>query len=189
MNVGYARTSTADQVAGMERQIEELKRSGCEKIYSEHVSSVADREQLKAALDFVREGDTFVVTKLDRLARTIADVLLIAEHLNKKTVSLRIVNLGIDTNTPTGKLMLTMLGGVAQFEREIMLERQREGILKAKREGKYKGRKPISNEIRAKVLEVGRDKNITKKTLAKQLGISIKSIYNILNSACSAGVP
>ena len=181
MIVGYARTSTADQVAGLESQILELQKYGCERIYSEHISSVAKRPELESAIDFAREGDTFIVTKLDRLARSIIDVLKIVEILNAKKVSLKIMNLGIDTNTTTGKLMLTLLGGIAQFEREIMLERQREGIAKAKKDGKYKGRKPISKDVRDKVIELGQDKNITKKELSQRLGISVRSIYNVLN--------
>ena len=128
MIVGYARTSTVEQVAGFEAQLQTLKEAGCDKLFQEQVSSVGKRAQLEAALEFVREGDVLVVTKLDRLARSVADLLGITEQLERKKVGLRILNLGMDTHTPTGKLMLTLLGGVAQFEREMMLERQREGI-------------------------------------------------------------
>ncbi len=106
------------------------------------MSSVAARPELEAALDFVREGDVFVVTKLDRLARSVANLLEIVARLERKGVTLRILNLGLDTSTPTGKLMLTVMGGVAEFERSMMLERQREGIAKAKGEGRYKGASP-----------------------------------------------
>jgi DNA invertase Pin-like site-specific DNA recombinase len=124
--VGYARTSTVDQVAGFEAQLEELHRAGCDRIFQEQVSSVdiAAREQLEAAMAYVRDGDAFVVTKLDRLARSVAHLLQIVDALTKKGVALRILNLGIDTGTPTGKLILTMLGGIAEFERSIMLERR-----------------------------------------------------------------
>jgi DNA invertase Pin-like site-specific DNA recombinase len=106
--------------------------------------------QLQAAIEFVREGAIFVVTKIDRLARTISDLLAIIQMLENKRVSMRIFNLGMDTQTPTGKFTLTILGAVAQFEREIMLERQREGVAKAKAAGKYKGRKSISLERQKK---------------------------------------
>ncbi|WP_349431241.1 recombinase family protein [Methylomarinum sp. Ch1-1] len=99
------------------------------KIFQEQVSSVAVRIQLEAALDFAREGDVLVATKLDRLARSVADLMTIINTLEQKAVGLRILNLGMDTQTPTGKLMLTVLGGVAQFEREMMLERQRKASL------------------------------------------------------------
>ncbi|WP_273972734.1 recombinase family protein, partial [Xylella fastidiosa] len=102
------------------------------------------RAQLEAALEFLREGDVLVVTKLDRLARSVADLMELIQTLDRKSVGLRVLNLGMDTHTPTGKLMLIVLGGVAQFEREMMLERQREGVARAKAAGKYKGRKPIS---------------------------------------------
>src|SRR6202034_366558 len=110
-----------------------------ERIFQEQVSSVTVRAQLQAAREFVREGDTFVVTKIDRLARSISNLLEIIEELEHKKVAVKILNLGMDTTTPTGKLMLTVLGGIAQFEREIMLDRQREGIAKAKLDKKYKG--------------------------------------------------
>ncbi|MGS0743163.1 recombinase family protein [Glaciimonas sp. GG7] len=105
MIVGYARTSTIDQVADFEAQIEALKKAGCEKLFSEQVSSVVIRAQLENTLDFVREGDVFVVTKLDRLARSIANLMTIIEVLERKHVGVRILNLGMDTETPTGKLM------------------------------------------------------------------------------------
>jgi DNA invertase Pin-like site-specific DNA recombinase len=129
MLIGYARTSTLDQKASIEAQLKELQEAGCEKVFAEQVSSVdvARREQLALALDFIREGDSLAVAKLDRLARSVAHLLAIVDQLKAKGASLRILNLSIDTSTPKGALMLTMLGGIAQFEREIMLERQREG--------------------------------------------------------------
>lgn len=179
MIIGYARTSTVEQMAGFAAQLEELKVAGCEKLFSEQVSSVSNRAQLENALDFVREGDVFVVTKLDRLARSITDLMKIIAKLDSKLVGLRILNLGMDTETPTGKLMLTVLGAVAQFEREMMLERQREGVIKAKAAGKYKGRKPIDKERHKKVLELASE-GITKANIARQLSIGEATIYRIL---------
>lgn len=179
MIIGYARTSTADQVTGLEAQLKELELAGCEKLFSEQVSSVAARTQLKNALDFVREGDVLVVSKLDRLARSIANLMTIIERLESKIVGLRILNLGMDTRTPTGKLMLTVLGAIAQFEREMMLERQREGVIRAKAAGKYKGRKPIDAERRNKVIQLVSE-GITKANIASQLGIGEATIYRIL---------
>jgi len=179
MIVGYARTSTIDQIAGLEAQLKELQSAGCDRIYKEQVSSVAERCQLKAALDFVREGDVLVVAKLDRLARSVADLLAIVQSLEKKSVSLRILNLGIDTSNPTGKLMLTMLGAIGQFEREIMLERQREGIAKAKAEGKFKGRKPLAKEISDEILRLA-DTRMTRKELARRLEVGEATVYRVL---------
>jgi DNA invertase Pin-like site-specific DNA recombinase len=144
MIVGYARTSTMEQVAGFEAQQRDLVAAGAEKVFQEQVSSVAARAQLEAALDYVREGDTFMVCKLDRLSRSTQHLLAITERLKAKGVALRVLNLGLDTATPTGALLLTMVGAVAQFERDMMLERQREGIAKAKSEGRYKGRAPTA---------------------------------------------
>jgi DNA invertase Pin-like site-specific DNA recombinase len=115
MIIGYAQTSTVDQVAGFEAQLRELEAVYCNKIFQEQVSSIAVRAQLEAALEFIHEGDVLVVTKLDRLARFVADLMAIIQRLDHKAVGLRILNLGMDTQTPTGKLILTVLGGIAQF--------------------------------------------------------------------------
>jgi DNA invertase Pin-like site-specific DNA recombinase len=179
MVIGYARTSTIDQVAGFEAQLRELTEAKVEKIFQEQVSSVMEREQLQAALDYVREGDTFVVTKIDRLARSIGNLVEIQEKLAKKSVALRILNLGMDTTTPTGKLMLTVLGAVAQFERELMLERQREGIIKAQGAGKYKGRKPIDSGRRGKTIELALA-GVGKAEIARRMGIGEATVYRIL---------
>lgn len=181
MKIGYARTSTLEQVAGFEAQIKELNEQGCEKIYKEQVSSVEQRQELSQALDFLREGDTLVVTKLDRLARSMRHLGEIVETIKGKNAHLQILNLGIDTSNATGELVLNLLGAVSQFERQIMLERQREGIAKAKSEGKYKGRKPTA---RAKADDVMKLKAEGKKPtdIAKELGIGRASVYRILSS-------
>jgi len=179
MIIGYARTSTVDQSAGLEAQLRELAAAGCEKVFQEQVSSVAERRQLFSALEYVREGDLFVVAKLDRLARSVADLMTILQALERKRVGVRILNLGMDTQTPTGKLMLTVLGAVAQFEREMMLERQREGITKAKAAGRYKGRKPIAAERRQAVLRLAAE-GATRTAIASQLGLGEATVYRIL---------
>jgi DNA invertase Pin-like site-specific DNA recombinase len=120
MIVGYARTSTIEQEAGFEAQLKQLNAAGCEKVFSEQVSAVAaTREQLEAALDFVREGDSFIVTKLDRLARSVPHLCEIGAKLEAKGVSLKVLDQAIDTSTPTGRLMFNLLGSIAQFEREL----------------------------------------------------------------------
>ena len=187
MIVGYARTSTVEQTAGFEAQQAELQRAGCERIFKEQVSSVdvAARDKLAEAVQFVRSGDVFVVTKLDRLARSMAHLMQITAELECKGVSLRILNLGVDTGTPTGKLILTVLGGIAQFEREIMLERQREGIAKAKREGKFKGRKPTARAKTDDVHEL-RKVGIGATEIARRLGIGRNSVYRIMADSAAA---
>jgi DNA invertase Pin-like site-specific DNA recombinase len=120
--VGDARTSSLAQVAGLEAQERELRAAGCDKIFREQVSSVAERQQLEAALDYVREGDSFTVAKLDRLARSVGDLLAIVARLEAKGVSLRVLSMSgtqaLDTGTSTGRLMLSVIGAVGQAERE-----------------------------------------------------------------------
>lgn len=181
--VGYARTSTTDQKAGLEAQLRDLTAAGCTKLFHEELSAVATkRPELDRALDYVREGDTMIVTKPDRLARSTADLLSLAQRLEAKGVTLRILSMNVDTSTPTGKLMLTLLGGIAEFERDLMLERQREGIAKAKADGRYKGRKATA---RAKADDVIRLKGegLTGDAIAAQLGIGRASVFRILRDA------
>ena len=136
MRIGYARTSTSNQKYSLENQIDKLTKNGCEKIFSEEISSVsAKRPAFDSAIEFARDGDTLVVTTLSRFARSISDLWKHVEELDAKGVSFQILDMNLDTSTPTGKLMLTLLGGVYQFEREILLERQKIGIEKAQREG------------------------------------------------------
>lgn len=189
MLIGYARTSTLDQKAGLEAQERDLAAAGCDRVFVEQVSSVdvAKREKLAEALTFARQGDTLVVTKLDRLARSVAHLVDLLGQLEAKGVALRILAMGIDTATPTGKLMLTILGGVAEFEREIMLERQREGIAKAKAEGKYKGRAPTARAKADDVVKLHRE-GIGGTEIAKRLGIGRASVYRILDDVQGEGV-
>ncbi len=182
MRVGYARTSTVEQQAGFEAQLKELEAAGCTKFFNEQVSAVKQRNELEKAIDFVRDGDVFIVTKLDRLARSVPDLHRIVGVLKAKNVSLLILNMGIDTSTETGNLMLTIMAGVAQFEREIMLERQKEGIARAKLLGKYKGkvsgRQVIPVAIECQV-NTYLDTNVSKVWIADKLGISQATVYRI----------
>ena len=178
MILGYARTSTADQEAGLEAQERDLKAAGAKKLFAEQASSVSSRKALEDALDYLREGDELIVTKLDRLARSIRDLMDIVERIRSKRASLRILAMDLDTSTATGKLMLGILGSVAEFEREIMLERQREGIAKAKAEGKYKGRTPTARRKADDVLKLlGEGK--TEIEIAEALEISRSSVQRI----------
>ncbi len=183
--VGYARTSTVEQEAGLEAQDRELRAAGAERIFCEQVSSVAPRAQLAAALDFVRSGDVLIVTKPDRLARSTADLLGIVQKLEAKGVALIVQSMGgqpVDTRTATGKLLLTMLAAIATFERDLMLERRREGIAKAKGEGRYKGRKPTARNQAADVAEL-KAAGISPTEIAKRLGMSRMSVYRCLEQA------
>jgi DNA invertase Pin-like site-specific DNA recombinase len=183
MIVGYARTSSLAQVAGLEAQERDRRAAGCEKIFSEQVSSVAERQQLEAAFDYVREGDQFVCTKLDRLARSVGDLLAIVARLERKKVSLRVLsisgNQALDTATSTGRLMLAVIGAVGQAEREAMLERQRDGIAKAKREGRYKGRVPTARRQADEIARL-KSEGVRPSEIASRLGIGRASVYRVL---------
>lgn len=184
MLVGYARTSTTDQVAGLDAQIDLLRATGCTKIFSEQVSSVtvAKREQLAAVLDFCREGDTLVACKIDRLARSTLHLLEIVDLLERKCVALRVLDFAgseLDTKSPSGRMLLTMFGAFAEFERATLLERQVIGIARAKAAGRYKGRAPTARRLSGQVKEL-RASGMGTAAIAKQLGISRSSAYRIL---------
>src|SRR5580693_6968029 len=160
----------------------ELQSIGAKKIFREQISSVASRAQLEGAIDFCREGDMLVVCKLDRLARSVRDLVRIIDTLKAKDVGLRILNMNFDTASPTGKMMLTILGSIAEFEREIMLERQKEGIAKAHSErGKYRGRAPTARAKADQVFALDRVGK-TREAIAKEVGISLVSVYRILRT-------
>lgn len=179
MIVGYARTSTTDQVAGLAAQERDLKTFGAERLYSEQVSSTAQRSRLAECLAYLRDGDVLAVTKPDRLARSTAELLAIEADLAKRDIALVILSMGgerMDTRNPTSKLMLTILAGVATWEREIMLERQREGIAKAKAEGKYKGRPASLDPAEIATLA----QTMGPAAIARYLGIARSSVYRLL---------
>jgi DNA invertase Pin-like site-specific DNA recombinase len=185
MIIGYGRTSTFDQTAGLAAQERDLIAAGAEKVFTEQVSSVAQRDRLKECLDFLRVGDVLMVTKPDRLARSTMELLAIEADLSKRKIGLVVLSMGgerLDTRNPTSKLMLTILAGVATWEREIMLERQREGIAKAKAEGKYKGRP--ANIDAAEVVRLRG--TMGPAAIAKQLGIARSSVYRMLESTGAA---
>ena len=163
MLIGYARTSTTEQQAGLAAQERRLRAQGVEKLFTEQTSSVGERKALEDAIDFCREADTLVVTKLDRLARSVTHLGQLVNRLEAKKVSLRILGMGVDTATPTGRLMVNLLGSIAQFEREVMLERQREGIARAKAEGKYKGRAPTARSKSNQIIRLVNTTNLKSR--------------------------
>lgn len=181
MKVAYIRVSTVEQNEA--RQIEAMQNKGIEKYFTEKVSGKdTNRPQLKAMLEFVREGDTVYIHDFSRLARSTKDLLDIVEQLHNKGVHLVSNKENIDTSTPTGKLMLTMIGAIAEFERANLLERQREGIEIAKREGKFKGGqvKAIDESKFNKEFARYQKREITKKELAEVLNISRPTLDKIL---------
>lgn len=181
MKVAYVRVSTVEQNEA--RQTEALQKHNIEKWYIEKVSGKdTNRPKLQEMLEFVREGDTIYIHDFSRLARSTKDLLDIVETLNAKGVSLVSNKENIDSSTPTGKLMLTMIGAIAEFERQNLLERQREGIEIAKREGKFKGGqvKKIENETFDRVYQSYKAREITKKEMAEKLHISRPTLDKML---------
>ena len=181
MLVAYVRVSTVDQNEA--RQVEALEKLNIEKWYIEKVSGKdTKREKLQQMLDFVRDGDEVYVMDFSRLSRSVQDLLSIVDTLNKKNVKLVSLKENFDTSTPTGKLMLTMIGAIAEFERMNTLERQREGIAIAKAEGKYKGRKPKALDNWDEVYAAWRDNEITAVAASNLLGINRGTFYKKVKS-------
>lgn len=178
MLVGYGRVSSSGQ--SLDIQHEALVAAGCEKVFAEKVSgrSTNGREELAHVLDFVRDGDTLIVTRLDRLARSVSDLHQIIERLTEKKVAFRCLNQsGVDTDTSTGRLMLAVLGAVAAFENDIRRERQLEGIAKAKAAGKYRGRPASIDPSQVKELHQG---GMGPAQIAREMGIGRASVYRAL---------
>lgn len=175
-NVGYARVSSAGQ--DLDIQLAALKAAGCDVIRSEKVSgkSTAGRTELQTILAFLRKGDTLTVTRIDRLARSIADLAAIVRELEAKGVALKAIEQPIDTSTAAGRAFLQMLGVFAEFETAIRRERQLEGIAAAKAKGVYKGR-PAA--IRAEDIAALRAEGLGASAIAKRLGIGRASVYRV----------
>ncbi|HET6443971.1 MAG TPA: recombinase family protein [candidate division Zixibacteria bacterium] len=175
--IGYARVSSVGQTLAV--QLDKLEH--CDRIFQEKVSGVTDkRPQLQACLEYVREGDTVVVTKLDRLARSTLHLCQIAAELERKQVDLRVFDQSIDTSSATGRLLFNMLGAIAQFETEIRAERQREGIRKAKERGVKFGNKKRLTRQQIVELQERRRQGVLIKTLMQEYGLSKTSIYRYL---------
>jgi DNA invertase Pin-like site-specific DNA recombinase len=179
MIIGYARVSSFDQDLGLQEAA--LKTWGCEIVRSEKrsVTSMAGRDELKAILDFLRTGDTLMVTRIDRLARSVADLQDIVRTLRAKGASLKATEQPIDTSTAAGKAFLDMLSVFAEFETALRRERQLEGIAKAKAEGRYKKGRPRKPEIRKRAQEL-RAQGMRPAAIAKTLGVCRQTVYNIL---------
>lgn len=176
--VGYARVSSVGQ--SLEIQQAALAEAGCDKVFAETQSGLtaSNRHKLQDALDYVRDGDTFVVTRLDRLARSVSDLFGIIERLQQKGVAFRCLQQGgVDTDSSTGRLMLTILGAVAAFEADIRKERQMEGIAKAKAAGVYRGRKPSIDGAEVRRLHAD---GMRPAEIARKLRIGRASVYRHL---------
>jgi DNA invertase Pin-like site-specific DNA recombinase len=184
MQYGYARVSTTDQDLSI--QSNALKAAGCDVIRSEKVTGTTreGRMELATLLDFIREGDVLVVTRIDRLARSVGDLQDIVRAIKAKGASLKATEQPIDTSTAAGKCFLDMLGVFAEFETNLRRERQMEGISKAKAAGIYKGRKPSIDPQQVRVL---RDQGVGATDIAKRLKIGRASVYRVLGEAAPSG--
>lgn len=177
--VGYARVSSVGQ--SLDVQLQKLQE--CDKIFQEKLSgSTRQRPELQNALDWVRDGDIFVVTKLDRLARSTRDLLNIVNLLESKKVELIVLDQNIDTSTPSGRLMLSLLGAVAQFENDLRRERQSEGIALAKSRGVALGRRSSLNDNQIQALRAKRREGVLVKDLMAEFSISKASVYRYLGA-------
>jgi len=179
--IGYARVSTTGQ--SLDIQLEKL--AGCDKVYKEKVSAASTngRPELKAALDYVREGDVFVVSRLDRLARSVTDLAEITRTLEAKGVDLVVLDQSINTTTPAGRLLFHILGSIAEFERELIRERAFEGRAKAKAEGVKFGAHPKLTMKQLEALQAEfMNSGTSKKEIAARFGISRSSAYRLVKS-------
>jgi len=189
MNIAYIRVSSLDQ--NETRQIEGLKKYNIEKWFTEKISGKnTNRPKLKEMIEFARKGDTIYIHDFSRLARNTKDLLDIVEELNNKGIHLVSTKENLDTSTPTGKLMLTMIGAIATFERENLLERQREGIAIAKKENRYKGGQPkkIDDTLFNSLLEQYNTRAINKKEFAEKLNVSRPTLDKLLKAKAEKAV-
>jgi DNA invertase Pin-like site-specific DNA recombinase len=177
--IGYARVSTREQDLNL--QVEKLKEYGCEKIFMEKQSGAkSDREELKKALEYLREGDKLVVYKIDRLARSTFDLHKIARELQNRGIGLVFLKENIDFTTPAGKLMFTMLGAIAEFERDLIRERTAEGRERAIKQGKHMGRKGQDEKQVRKALKLYHEREVnglSVKDISQMTGVPRSTIY------------
>ena len=179
VSYGYARVSSVDQDLTVQR--EQLERAGCKVIRAEKVSatSTQGRDELRLLLDFIREGDELVVTRVDRLARSIGDLQDVVRELKAKGAMLRATEQPINTSTAAGKAFLDMLGVFAEFETNLRRERQMEGIAKAKARGVYKGRKPTVDSARVREL---REEGMKPSEIARELKVGRTTVWRALRT-------
>lgn len=176
--VGYARVSTLDQ--NLEMQLDELEKVGCSKIFKEKVSSVKKRPEFEMCLEYLREGDTLVVWKLDRLGRTTKKLLELIDNLKERGINLQIITLGVDTSTAAGRLFFTMMAGLAEMERELIRERTNAGLKSARSRGRLGGRKKVNPDILSRAYMMY-EANMTVEDITKTLKISRSTFYKYKN--------
>lgn len=186
MKIGYARVSSYGQSLEVQRQ--KLQEEGCGEIFEEKVSALSGkRNELENALRLTREGDVLVVTRLDRLARSMQDLLIIVERLQNKGAQLKVIDQFIDTTTSEGRLMFNIIGSFAEFEHDIRKARQMDGIRKARDKGARFGRKhALSHQQRREVVRLSREEGLSLNQLATKYAVSHMTIYRIVRKGLNA---
>ncbi|MDD7557423.1 MAG: recombinase family protein [Porphyromonas somerae] len=183
--IGYARVSTREQ--NLDLQIDALNRAGCDIIFSEKISSSKERKELERALEYLREGDILVVWKLDRLARSLKELVLMISSLSEKGIEFKSLSDAIDTTSSLGKCQLGIFASLAQYERDIIKERTRAGLEAARRRGKVGGRpKGLSEEAKRKrrlAVKLYEDPTIAIDDICKATELSKATLYRYLKSA------
>lgn len=176
MIVGYARIS--DKSQNIRSQVDQLKQYGCDKIVEETITGIAEDKALNALVEDLQDGDTLVAVRTDRIARSAIQVLLLASKLEKMNVNLVLLDLGVDTRTPAGKLIIGVMASLGQWERENLKEKQRRGIEAARERGVHLGRKPTFSKLKIKsAIEDYREKRLTVAEICDKYGISKSSLY------------
>jgi DNA invertase Pin-like site-specific DNA recombinase len=182
MLIGYARVSTTDQKLTLQKDA--LLKAGCERIYEDELSGTKDnRPGLLKALEQLREGDTLIVWKLDRLGRSVKSLIELVSELNSKNIHFKSVTDSIDTSTPSGRFFFNVMASLAQMERELIVERTKAGLLAAKKQGRIGGRKRVMSDSKLasakKLLEAG----ALPRDVAKDLGVSLATLYRWVPAA------
>lgn len=180
--IGYARVSTADQ--STDGQLDALDAAGCERVFTDYASGkLARRPQLDALLDYARRGDVVVITKLDRLGRSLRDLLALVADLDDRGVDLKVLDQAIDTTGPAGKLTFAILGAVAEFERDLISERTKDGLAAARARGRKGGRRPALSPAKVDLARRLRDEGAhTMAEVAEMVGCSRATLYRVLDA-------
>ena len=181
MKIGYCRTSTTHQKYSLEYQSEVLRNAGCERIFSEEISALAvKRPEFENAIEFAREGDVFCVSSLSRFGRSLKNILDVVQILKDKGVSFEVLDMSVETSTPTGELVFNMIASIYQFERDIMLERQKIGLEKSRKEGRIGGRPKTAESKSAEIVRLHKEGKKPSE-IARELDIGVASVYRYRN--------
>jgi DNA invertase Pin-like site-specific DNA recombinase len=187
MKIGYARVSTKDQEGSLEGQHAALEAEGCERVFEDRLSGArADRPGLREAMDYARTGDVLVVARLDRLGRSLPDALRAVQELSERGIGLKALDVELDTSTAAGRLMLNMLLVLADWERDLLRERTREGVARARAAGKRPGPRPKLSDEQISAVRAAVAGGETVSAVARSFGVSRQTIYKALDGAGSA---